>query len=42
MTEIGAKKELILAGMGWGGLPEHVVAREQQPVGLVVEAQVTG
>jgi DNA-binding transcriptional LysR family regulator len=21
-----AKKEVILAGMGWGGLPEHVVA----------------
>ncbi len=28
VTDIGAKKELILAGMGWGGLPEHVVARE--------------
>ena len=28
VTDIGAKKELILAGMGWGGLPEHVVADE--------------
>src|SRR6266481_2873469 len=28
VTDIGAKKELILAGMGWGGLPEHLVARE--------------
>ncbi len=28
VTDIGAKKELILAGMGWGGLPEHVVAHE--------------
>ena len=28
VTDIAAKKELILAGMGWGGLPEHVVARE--------------
>ncbi len=27
-TDIAAKKELILAGMGWGGLPEHVVAPE--------------
>ena len=26
VTDIAAKKELILAGMGWGGLPEHVVA----------------
>jgi DNA-binding transcriptional LysR family regulator len=26
VTEIAAKKEVILAGMGWGGLPEHVVA----------------
>ena len=23
---MAAKKEVILAGMGWGGLPEHVVA----------------
>jgi len=28
VTDVGAKKELILAGMGWGGLPEHVVAGE--------------
>jgi len=28
VTDISAKKELILAGMGWGGLPEHLVARE--------------
>lgn len=28
VTDIAAKKELILAGMGWGGLPEHVVAPE--------------
>src|SRR4029077_12909796 len=28
VTDIAAKKELILAGMGWGGLPEHVVADE--------------
>ncbi len=28
VTDVAAKKELILAGMGWGGLPEHVVAQE--------------
>jgi DNA-binding transcriptional LysR family regulator len=28
VTDISAKKELIRAGMGWGGLPEHLVARE--------------
>jgi DNA-binding transcriptional LysR family regulator len=26
VTDVAAKKEAILAGMGWGGLPEHVVA----------------
>jgi len=26
VTEVAAKHELIAAGMGWGGLPEHVVA----------------
>jgi DNA-binding transcriptional LysR family regulator len=28
VTDVAAKKELILAGMGWGGLPEHVAAGE--------------
>lgn len=26
VTDVGAKLEIIEAGMGWGGLPEHVVA----------------
>jgi DNA-binding transcriptional LysR family regulator len=26
VTDVAAKKEVILAGMGWGGLPQHVVA----------------
>ena len=26
VTDVGAKLELIEAGLGWGGLPEHVVA----------------
>ena len=28
VTDVASKKELILAGMGWGGLPEHVAADE--------------
>ena len=28
VTDVAAKKDVILAGMGWGGLPEHVVADE--------------
>jgi DNA-binding transcriptional LysR family regulator len=28
VTDVAAKKEIISAGMGWGGLPEHVVARD--------------
>jgi len=28
VTDVTAKKDLIVAGMGWGGLPEHVVAPE--------------
>lgn len=28
VTDVHAKKELIAAGLGWGGLPEHLVAAE--------------
>ena len=28
VTDVASKKQLILAGMGWGGLPEHVIADE--------------
>ena len=28
VTDVAAKKEIILAGLGWGGLPEHAVAEE--------------
>jgi DNA-binding transcriptional LysR family regulator len=28
VTDVAAKKEIIAAGMGWGGLPEHAVAEE--------------
>jgi DNA-binding transcriptional LysR family regulator len=26
VTDVTAKRDVILAGMGWGGLPDHVVA----------------
>jgi DNA-binding transcriptional LysR family regulator len=38
VTDVGAKKEVILAGMGWGGLPEHVVADALASRALVVLA----
>lgn len=28
VTDVTSKRDVILAGMGWGGLPEHVVARD--------------
>jgi len=28
VTDFSAKKEIIMAGMGWGGLPEHLIAEE--------------
>ncbi len=33
--DLHAKKEIILAGMGWGGLPMHLVAREVKRKQLV-------
>jgi DNA-binding transcriptional LysR family regulator len=36
VTDVAAKKELITAGMGWGGLPEHVVADELASGSLAV------
>ncbi len=35
VTDVAAKKELIASGMGWGGLPEHVVAAELASGALV-------
>lgn len=35
VTDVTAKKDVILAGMGWGGLPEHVIARELASGALV-------
>ncbi len=28
VTDFSTKKEIIMAGMGWGGLPEHLIAEE--------------
>jgi DNA-binding transcriptional LysR family regulator len=39
VTEVAAKRDLILAGMGWGGLPEHVVAAELER-GTMVELEI--
>lgn len=39
VTEVAAKKEIIAAGMGWGGLPEHTVA-EDLAAGHLVELEV--
>ena len=39
VTDVSSKKEVILAGMGWGGLPEHVVADELAS-GTLVELEV--
>ena len=41
VTEVAAKKDIILAGMGWGGLPEHVVAEELAD-GRLVRVHVEG
>lgn len=38
VTDVTAKKDIILAGMGWGGLPEHVAASELAAGELVVLA----
>lgn len=41
VTNVAAKKEIILAGMGWGGLPEHCVAKELA-AGTLVRVYVEG
>ncbi|WP_437580223.1 LysR family transcriptional regulator [Sorangium sp. So ce887] len=39
VTDVAAKKEVILAGMGWGGLPEHMAA-DALATGELVTLQV--
>jgi len=35
VSDFAAKKEIIVAGMGWGGIPEHIIAEELEQ-GLLV------
>jgi DNA-binding transcriptional LysR family regulator len=39
VSDVAAKKQIIVAGMGWGGLPRHLVARELSR-GTLVELRV--
>jgi DNA-binding transcriptional LysR family regulator len=39
VTDVAAKREMILAGMGWGGLPEHFIEQELRR-GTLVELDV--
>ena len=36
VSDLAAKKEIILAGMGWGGLPAHLVQQELRRGTLVL------
>jgi len=35
VSDFAAKKEIVLAGMGWGGMPEHLITEELQSGALV-------
>lgn len=39
VSDLSAKKEIIVAGMGWGGLPRHLIERELRR-GTLVELSV--
>ena len=41
VTDMAVKKDIIMAGMGWGGLPEHLVA-EELASGKLVRVYVEG
>lgn len=41
VTDFTAKKDIIMAGMGWGGMPEHVIAKELES-GELVRVHVDG
>ncbi|MBW3695281.1 LysR family transcriptional regulator [Vibrio sp. T187] len=41
VNDFPTKKDLIVAGFGWGGLPEHLIERELQQ-GLLVPVNVEG
>ncbi len=35
VSDFASKKEILLAGLGWGGLPEHMIEKELESGGLV-------
>ncbi|MEC9268623.1 MAG: LysR family transcriptional regulator [Alphaproteobacteria bacterium] len=41
VTDFAAKKEILLAGMGWGGMPEHMIRAELES-GTLVRLDLAG
>lgn len=41
VTDFAAKKDIIMAGMGWGGMPEHLISAELK-AGELVRVHVDG
>ena len=41
VTDFAAKKDIIMAGMGWGGLPEYLIHKELKR-GVLVQLNVEG
>ena len=41
VTDVEAKRDIILAGMGWGGLPEHAIKKELAS-GRLVQIHIEG
>lgn len=41
VTDFAAKKEILLAGMGWGGMPEHMI-RDELDSGALVPLNLAG
>lgn len=41
VSDFAAKKEIVLAGMGWGGIPEHLISEELE-AGVLVPLNLEG
>lgn len=41
VSDFAAKKEIVVAGMGWGGIPEHLIAGELE-AGVLVPLNLSG
>lgn len=41
VSDFAAKKEIVIAGMGWGGLPEHSITEELE-TGVLVPLNLEG